>query len=51
MITNRELLNSLSNEELADIIFHDDIKSMASDGDIASVTYETILDWLRKNVE
>ena len=50
MTTNRELLNSLSNEEIAEIIFHDDIKNMASDGYVEKLTVEMIVKWLEENI-
>ena len=50
MTTNRELLNSLTNEEIAELIFYDDIKNMASDGNIEKLTKEMILEWLNENI-
>ena len=41
----------LLNEEIADLIMNDDIKSMASDGYIEKVTKEMIIEWLNKNIE
>ena len=50
MLYQDRRLNSLSNEEIADLIFHDDIKNMASDGYVDKLTVEMIIEWLNEKV-
>lgn len=51
-ITNRDIINSLSNEDLADCLLHDDFVNMSIvDSDFREVTSASINEWLNKKVD
>ena len=51
-ITNRDIINSLSNEDLADCLLHDDFVNMSIvDSDFKEATSASINEWLNKKVD